>query len=64
MSREMVGWLLAASGGLCAIIAAGIQGGWVAAFGAAGPIFTAAAGTFGYLNKAPAAPAPTTPPAK
>lgn len=51
MTREQVGWALAAAGGLCGVAAAYWSGGATAAFTAASAAFTSASATFGYLNK-------------
>ena len=53
--REMAGWALVAAGAVFGVLAAGIQGGFVAALSAASASCTAAAAVLGYVSKAPAA---------
>jgi hypothetical protein len=55
--REKIGWMLAAVGGTLATIAAYLQGGEVAALGAAGSAFTAASVAWGIIGKTPTTPA-------
>ena len=55
MSREAIGWALAALGGLCAVAAAWVKGGAFEALTAAGAAFTSASVAWGFVNKPPAA---------
>lgn len=52
MTPAPIAWALAASGGACAVLAAYIQGGYVAALGAASTAFLGAAGIVGWKANA------------
>ena len=52
MSTVIVSWALAGAGGLCAVLAAYLQGGNVAALGAASTAFLGAAGVLGWTGRA------------
>lgn len=51
MTPDRIAWALAAAGGVCAVVAAYLQGGKVAAWGAAGTAFMGAAGVLGWTAK-------------
>ncbi len=53
--REAAGYGMALAGLGCAVVAAYLQGGGVAAWGAAGAGLTSLAAVWGYANKAPTA---------
>ena len=59
MTPNLVAWGLAGAGSACAILAAYLQGGKVAALGAASTAFLSAAGVVGWTGRTatPAAPA-------
>lgn len=48
---NIIAWALAASGAACAIVAAYLQGGKAAAWGAAGAALTGAAGVLGWTAR-------------
>lgn len=48
---NIVAWMLAFVGGVCAISAAAMQGGWVAGLSAASTVFMSAAGVWGWTSK-------------
>lgn len=53
-AREVIGWSLVAGSIICAVIAAALHGGAFEAFTAASASLSAAATTWGLLNRTPA----------